>query len=81
MGCMTSSQKIQERRRKLVPIMKQFRDEGKRATLSADKLIVYGIPRSKHHYLAVAYPSEATILHPNTDCSVPYSVFRLARWL
>ena len=33
---------IQERRRILVPIMKQFREKGKRATLSVDRLYVDG---------------------------------------
>lgn len=33
---------IQDRRRKLVPMMKRFREEGKRATLSVDKLYVDG---------------------------------------
>lgn len=33
---------IQERRKKLIPIMKQLRKEGKRATLNIDKLYVNG---------------------------------------
>lgn len=33
---------IQERRRKLIPIMKQHRKEGKRANLNVDKLYING---------------------------------------